>query len=72
MVTGGDRIGAETAPLRRSGPNDKKGTKGTPSKTDIAMTREIQNAAKALHIELHDHLVIGHGRHVSFRAEGLL
>jgi DNA repair protein RadC len=44
----------------------------TPSKADIAMTREIQNAAKALRIELHDHLVIGHGRHVSFRAEGLL
>jgi len=44
----------------------------TPSKADIAMTREIQAAAKALRIEVHDHLVIGHGRHVSFRAEGLL
>jgi DNA repair protein RadC len=46
--------------------------KETLSKADIAMTRKIQNAAKALRIELHDHLVIGHGRHVSFRAKGLL
>jgi DNA repair protein RadC len=44
----------------------------TPSRTDIAMTREIQAAAKALKIELHDHLVIGNGAHVSFKAEGLL
>jgi len=44
----------------------------TPSKADIAMTREIQMAAKALKLELHDHLVIGNGSHVSFKAEGLL
>ncbi|MEY4879111.1 MAG: hypothetical protein RJB62_580 [Pseudomonadota bacterium] len=44
----------------------------TPSKADIAMTREIQAAAKALKIELHDHLVIGNGRHASFRSLGLL
>jgi DNA repair protein RadC len=36
------------------------------------MTREIQAAARALKIELHDHLVIGHGRHASFRTLGLL
>jgi DNA repair protein RadC len=44
----------------------------TPSKADIQMTREIQAAAKALKIELHDHLVIGNGRHASFRSLGLL
>ena len=44
----------------------------TPSKADIAMTREIGATAKALKIELHDHLVIGNGAHVSFKAEGLL
>ncbi len=44
----------------------------TPSKADIAMTREIAAAAKALKIELHDHLVIGNGAHVSFKSEGLL
>ncbi len=42
------------------------------SKADIAMTREVQAAAKALKIELHDHLVIGNGRHASFRTLGLL
>jgi DNA repair protein RadC len=44
----------------------------TPSQADIAMTREIKRAAQALKIELHDHLVIGSGRHVSFGADGLL
>lgn len=44
----------------------------TPSQADIAMTREIANAAKALKIALHDHLVIGRKGHVSFKAMGLL
>lgn len=44
----------------------------TPSRADIAMTREIAAAAKALKIELHDHLVIGRGNHASFKALGLL
>jgi DNA repair protein RadC len=43
-----------------------------PSRADIAMTREIVAAAKALKIEVHDHLVIGRGRHASFKALGLL
>jgi DNA repair protein RadC len=44
----------------------------TPSRADIEMTRQIQAAAKALKIDLHDHLVIGGGRHASFKALGLL
>jgi len=44
----------------------------TPSRADIAMTREIAAAAKTLKIELHDHLVIGRGSHASFKALGLL
>ena len=44
----------------------------TPSRADIAMTREIEAAAKALKIALHDHLVIGRGKHASFKALGLL
>jgi DNA repair protein RadC len=44
----------------------------TPSRGDIQMTREIVSAAKALKIEVHDHLVIGRGRHASFKALGLL
>jgi DNA repair protein RadC len=43
-----------------------------PSRADIAMTREIVAAAKALKIEVHDHLVIGRGTHSSFKALGLL
>jgi len=43
-----------------------------PSKADIEMTRQVRDAAKAVDIALHDHLVIGQGRHASFRALGLL
>jgi DNA repair protein RadC len=44
----------------------------TPSRDDIAMTRQIKAAVEALSIVLHDHIVIGNGRWVSFRREGLL
>ncbi|HSF62973.1 MAG TPA: DNA repair protein RadC [Paracoccaceae bacterium] len=44
----------------------------TPSQADIAMTEQVQAAAQALGIVLHDHLVIGKGREVSFRAQGYL
>jgi DNA repair protein RadC len=44
----------------------------TPSAEDRAMTRKIAEAARALGITLHDHLVIGKAREVSFRAEGLI
>lgn len=44
----------------------------TPSEADIAMTRQIQTAAEALGLTLHDHLVIGKSRELSFRSEGLL
>jgi DNA repair protein RadC len=44
----------------------------TPSKADIVMTREIAEAAKALKIAIHDHLVIGRGGHASFKSLGLL
>jgi DNA repair protein RadC len=43
-----------------------------PSKADIAMTREVANAAKALGIAVHDHLVIGRAGHASFKSLGLL
>jgi DNA repair protein RadC len=43
-----------------------------PSKADIAMTREVAIAAKALGIAVHDHLVIGRGGHASFKSLGLL
>ncbi len=44
----------------------------TPSETDIAMTGQIRRGAEALGLVLHDHLVIGRERELSFRAEGLL
>ncbi len=43
-----------------------------PSRDDIETTRELKAAADALEIELHDHVVIGHGKHASFRSLGLL
>ncbi|EAR53008.1 DNA repair protein RadC [Oceanicola granulosus HTCC2516] len=44
----------------------------TPSQADIDMTAQIARAADALGILLHDHIVIGRSRELSFRAEGLL
>jgi DNA repair protein RadC len=44
----------------------------TPSRADIEMTGQIAEAAKALGIAIHDHLVIGLKGHVSFKALGLL
>lgn len=44
----------------------------TPSQSDLAMTDQIQTAAAALGIVLHDHLIVGKGREISFRAAGYL
>ena len=44
----------------------------TPSQADIDMTAQIDGACHALGLTLHDHLIIGKSREVSFRAKGLL
>lgn len=44
----------------------------TPSQADIAMTDQINNACGALGLTLHDHLIIGKSRELSFRSEGYL
>ncbi len=44
----------------------------TPSKADITMTRDVADAAKALGIVVHDHVIVGRSGHVSFKALGLL
>nr|WP_246514397.1 DNA repair protein RadC [Neoroseomonas soli] len=44
----------------------------TPSRADLEMTQEVKAAAGILGIVLHDHLIVGNGRHLSFRREGLL
>lgn len=44
----------------------------TPSQADISMTMQMQEAAQVLGITLHDHLIIGKERELSFRATGYL
>ena len=44
----------------------------TPSDADRSVTRQIAQACDVLGLILHDHVVIGRGREVSFRAEGFL
>ncbi len=44
----------------------------TPSRTDIEMTRQIMEAGKPLKITVHDHVVVGRGKTVSFRQLGLI
>jgi DNA repair protein RadC len=44
----------------------------SPSRADIAVTRDIIDAGKPLGIAVHDHLIIGTGGHVSLRAQGLI
>ena len=44
----------------------------TPSRDDIVMTEQIRVAAATLSIALHDHIIVGNGRWLSFRREGLL
>ncbi|MEX2644106.1 MAG: DNA repair protein RadC [Acetobacterales bacterium] len=44
----------------------------TPSSADVEMTRKVKEAAAALGITLHDHVIIGRNRYTSFRSEGLL
>ncbi|HEY4077050.1 MAG TPA: JAB domain-containing protein [Rhizomicrobium sp.] len=56
---------APRAPLRMTMP-------GAQMQSITMMAREITAAAKALHIPIHDHLVIGRGGHVSFKSLGLL
>ena len=44
----------------------------TPSRADIDMTRQVRDAAKAVGVSVHDHLIIGRRGHSSFKALGLL
>jgi len=44
----------------------------TPSRGDIEMTLKVQEAARPLGIEIHDHLIIGKGRHSSLKSMGLM
>ncbi len=44
----------------------------TPSPDDLDMTRQIAEAAGTMEIAVRDHVIVGNGRHFSFRSEGLL
>jgi DNA repair protein RadC len=44
----------------------------TPSKADIAVTKDVVKAATPLGVTVHDHLIIGRGRHTSLRDLGLM
>jgi DNA repair protein RadC len=44
----------------------------TPSSADVEMTRQVVEAARALRISVHDHVVVGGHDVASFRALGLL
>jgi DNA repair protein RadC len=44
----------------------------TPSNLDITVTKGIAKAAAVFDIVVHDHVIIGRGRHTSFRELGLM
>ena len=44
----------------------------TPSRQDIAITKDICDAALTLGIAVHDHIIIGKDGHTSFRSQGLI
>lgn len=44
----------------------------TPSEQDIEMTRRIEEGAALMGLTLHDHVIVGVGDEVSFRAQGLI
>ena len=44
----------------------------TPSEADITMTHQINAACHALCLTLHDHIIIGKSRELSFRSEGYI
>ncbi len=44
----------------------------SPSRDDVAMTDEVRRAVETIGVVLHDHIIIGNGKWLSFRQEGLL
>ena len=44
----------------------------TPSQSDVDMTAQINAACDALGLNLHDHIIVGKSRELSFKSEGYL
>jgi DNA repair protein RadC len=60
-------VGATAPILIHNHPSDEP----TPSKADVEVAAEVKSAA-VFGIALRDHLIVGRGRHVSLRREGVL
>ena len=44
----------------------------TPSREDLAMTKQVVDACAVMRVAVRDHLIVGNGRWTSLRDEGLL
>jgi DNA repair protein RadC len=44
----------------------------TPSREDVRLTRQLVECARLLDLAIHDHVIVGRGRYVSFAEQGLL
>lgn len=44
----------------------------TPSRADVEMTKKVKEAAAAVSITLHDHVIVSRGGHISLRSQGLI
>lgn len=44
----------------------------TPSKADLEMTRQVMEALETVGVQMHDHVIVGKNRHLSFRAQKLI
>jgi hypothetical protein len=44
----------------------------TPSKEDVHLTRQLVEGGRLLGLRVHDHVIIGHGRHISLAQRGLV
>jgi DNA repair protein RadC len=44
----------------------------TPSRPDMQMTAEIKRALETIDVVVHDHIIVGNGKWLSFRQQGLL
>ena len=44
----------------------------TPSREDVRLTRQLVECALLLDFRIHDHVIIGRGRFLSFAKQGIL
>jgi DNA repair protein RadC len=44
----------------------------TPSREDVRLTRQLADCARLLDLRIHDHVIIGRGRFISFAQKGIL